>query len=767
VPALAIIAIAAVVAYYNSFSGPFVFDDNLWVTQNPNIRHLWPIWRLLVPSKAALFSGRPVINLTLAVNYALGGVNVWGYHAVNLAIHILAAWTLFGIMRRTLSLPRLREQFGSAAVPLALATAILWMTHPLQTESVTYIIQRTESLMGLFYLLVLYCVIRGATSERSKSWYVAAVASCLLGMATKEVMITAPLVVLLYDRTFLAGSFREAWRRRHGLYLALAATGSVVALLLISTDFYGGTTGFAVRNFTWWSYLLTQPGVIVHYLRLTFWPVGLCLDYGWAAPGSWDGVLLPGIVVAGLLALTIWAMVKRPEWGFLGVWFFVILVPTSSFVPVKDAAFEHRMYLSLASVAAGVVLGGYLIGQWVADRQRISRPALQAVSVCLLIYAGTALGILTFRRNVAYQSDVSIWEDTVTKAPANQRGHNNLGFYLARRGRFDEAITHCSAALAIDPNDAGAHNNLGIALVGCGRFDEATAHYRKALELQPDYADAHNNLGEALVKRGRVEDALPEYEKALELKPDNAEIHNNLGIALVGCGRFDEAMPHFQKAVELTPDFANAHSNLGAALARRAQCDEAIVHCDKALKIDPNLAQAHNNLGFALARRGRFDEAIAHCNKALEIDPNLAGAHGTLDLARSQREEILKALAGRRELLRSRPDDVTLLNETAWTLATNPNASIRNGTEAVELAQWAARISDEREPAILGTLAAAQAEAGRFSQAVKTARKAAELAARQNNRPLAESINVEISLYEAGTPFREMPQPAAAGSTQP
>ena len=201
-------------------------------------------------------------------------MNVWGYHAVNLAIHVLAAWTLFGVTRRTLLLPPLHYRFGLAATPLALAVAMLWTLHPLQTEAVTYVIQRTEALAGLFYLLVLYCVVRGAMSTRSIFWYIAATVSCLLGMATKEVMATAPLLVLLYDRTFLAGSFREALRRRFGLYLALAATWTVVPALLFSTGFYGGTAGFAVQKFTWWSYLLTQSGVIVHYLRLAFWPLG-------------------------------------------------------------------------------------------------------------------------------------------------------------------------------------------------------------------------------------------------------------------------------------------------------------------------------------------------------------------------------------------------------------------------------------------------------------------------------------------------------------
>ncbi len=248
-------------------------------------------------------------------------------------------------------------------------------------------------------------------------------------------------------------------------------------------------------------------------------------------------------------------------------------------------------------------------------------------------------------------------------------------------------VSDPALAAAIDPGDASAWNNVGAALARRGQIDEAIAHYQRALEINPDYADAHDGLGQALLSKGRV----------------------------------DEAITHFRKVVAVKPDFAEAHNNLGAALAKSEGVDEAMVEYQKALEIDPNFAQAHNNLGFVLARRGRLDEARVHFQKALELKPDYANARNNLGIAESQWEEIRRTLAGRRELLRAQPDDVALLNETAWTLATNPNASIRNGAEAIELAERTARLSDRREPAVLGTLAAAYAEAGRFPEAVETA----------------------------------------------
>ena len=316
------------------------------------------------PNHGETVTGRPLLNLSFAVNYAISGLNVWSYHAANLAIHVLAALLLFGILRRTFLLPRWAEFLSAAfAEPalrlgcLALAIALLWAIHPLQTESVTYIVQRAESLVGLFYLLTLYCFIRGATSGRGRSWYAAAVLACLLGMASKEVMVSAPLMVLLYDRAFLAGSFREAWRRRYGVYLALASTWLLLGWLVIVAGNRGGSAGFGAGVGSW-AYLCTQFGAIVHYLKLSVWPHPLLLDYG---PDTVPMTLeiLPDAILVVLLGLaTLVALWRWPKIGFLGAWFFAILAPTSSIVPVAtQVVAEHRMYLPLAAVVTAVTLG--------------------------------------------------------------------------------------------------------------------------------------------------------------------------------------------------------------------------------------------------------------------------------------------------------------------------------------------------------------------------------------------------------------------------
>jgi hypothetical protein len=293
-----LVVAAALWAYHNSFQGPFILDDAVAILKNPTIRHVWPIWEALSQPHQGTTAGRPIINLSLAVNYAFGNTRVWGYHALNLVIHILAGLTLFGVVRRTLLQPKLRGRFGAAANGLALTTAVLWTVHPLQTEAVTYISQRCESLMGLFYLLTLYGFIRGAESQRSVGWCTLSVAACLLGVASKEVMVTAPVMVLLYDRTFVGGNFRQAWIRHRCLYVGLASSWLLLGYLMADLHTHGVGYGTGI---TWWGYALTECRAVVQYLRLALWPHPLIFDYGEYEPTAHLAAVAPCALVLMIL----------------------------------------------------------------------------------------------------------------------------------------------------------------------------------------------------------------------------------------------------------------------------------------------------------------------------------------------------------------------------------------------------------------------------------------------------------------------------------
>lgn len=564
-----VLAAAALAAYANSFAGPFIFDDTEAILDNPTIRSVWPLSRSLAGPAQTSTGGRPTVNFSLAVNYALGGVNPKGYHLFNIAVHVLAAMALYGVVRRTLLSERLRARWSRSASGVAMGASLLWLLHPIQTGSVTYVIQRAESMMGLFYLLTLYAFIRGAEAGASGArgaWFGASAAACLLGMATKESMATAPLAVLIYDRVFVAKSWREGTEKRWGAHAALWAT---LALLfgLIAGGPRSGSAGFGLDAISPLDYARAQFGVILHYLRLALLPHPLVLDYYWQPVRSWGPALPPAFVVLGLLGAAVWALIRRPAIGFAAFSFFLILAPSSTIVPIADLAFEHRMYLPLAPLMALAVAGGAaILRRAIPDDSNRLMAGAAIVAAISVVYAG-----LTLRRNHDYRSEQSVWEDVIAKRPENPRGYHNLGVVLHLQKRHDLAVPLFQKAIALRPGYGEANYNLGNAYAEMGQLDAAISEFRKAIEINPKSWKALNNLGATLVRRGAPQEGILHIQKSIELNPNFPDAHNNLGSILGGAGRLEEAIREFSIAIQLKPDYAEAQGNLMKARQIQAQ----------------------------------------------------------------------------------------------------------------------------------------------------------------------------------------------------
>lgn len=685
------------------FVAPFTFDDVEAILENETIRQLWPIRDALRGPDETPVAGRPLVNLSLALNYAWGRYDPRGYHAFNLAIHLLSGCVLLGIVRRSLVLPQWPEYLRRLAWPLALVVALLWTVHPLQTEAVTYIVQRTELLMGLFYLLTLYAAIRGSQARYPAAWHAVAIGCCALGMLSKEVMVSAPLAVVLYDRALVYGSWREALARRWGLYAGLAATWGILLAMLLGQP-RSLSVGFHLKVSPL-EYLATQCYAIAHYLSLAIWPDPrrLVLDYGEQLVDS-PMLYLPGLaVLIGLAGLTLWGWFRQAWIGLLGACFFMLLAPSSSFVPiVTEVMAERRMYLPLAVVLIALVVGLTLAAHALRQRWTMRQPGRRAqttptagplpkfAAAALAVGLIVMLTIFSHERLEVYRTDLSLWADTVSKRPDNHRALSNLGRALKLDGQLAAAETAFRRAIAANPRYALAYFNLGVVLTEQQRLAEAAEAYSQAIALKPDYYNALNNLGALLIQLERLQaprelmqrwaassvssdssaggpgdgpgvdghdDAVLQFlERAVALMPQSAQAHNNLGVLLANRGRQEEALESLRAAMKLRPGDAEVIYNYGNTLASMGRFAEAMPFLQQALEIDPTHSNAHNTLAAAYTHAGDKELAERHIRQAIKHNPGNIEARLNLYLALKGRGEIDAAVEQLHEVLRRTPN---------------------------------------------------------------------------------------------------------------
>lgn len=606
--------------YANSLDAPLVFDG-LHITA-PKLTELtdWSLGGLIREGES-----RPLVFLTFAANYAWGGLEVRGYHAVNIAIHILGALALLGIVRRTLQLPGQELFDAKTSEVLALACAAIWLVHPLETQSVTYVYQRYESLAGLFYLLTVYAFVRSFFCGNTLWWQLGSVVACACGMACKETMVTAPLLVLWFDRVFVSRSWKTLFAERWKYYVALAGTWGVLAGVMLSHSDYSRAGVFRVEGLSPLEYAVNQSAVILHYVRLAVWPAGLCLDPAWPARSIGE-LWLPMAVMAVLVGVTLTLMWRRPRIGFLLGSFFLLLGPTSSVAPIVDLMFEHRMYLPLAPLVVLVVMGGHAALTALLRSLELPPGVRRVVLASPAVLAVTALSLVTVARNQDYASELSIWSDTVQKAPHNSRAQYNLGRLFAQAGELSKSGEAYRRSIELDPDKADAHNALGELLTREQRWPEAQAEFEKAVALQPSDADAQGNLANLLAMSGQLEEAYKRYELALAKKASDAGMHRNYANALAHSGEWAKAEEHLRAALELVPNDLQTMLALGALFADQGKRKEAHAQYQELLRLKPDFAAAHYNLGMLLITDGKLEDAYRELELALKYDPQLEPA---------------------------------------------------------------------------------------------------------------------------------------------
>ena len=630
-----------ILVYLNSLPNQFVFDDLGLVVNNLKIRNLTSIPAILGADGKAAY--RPLRTASYALDYSLFGLNPTGFRAVNIALHVLNGTLVFFLFRALLREPR-----------PALLAAILFVVHPIQTESVAYISGRRDLLFTLFYLAGFACYIRYRESDRLRYLLLAGL-SYLLSLLSKEMAISLPLLCIGYDvirsmpsadgKRFLTRwqaaleGIRTAVRRHTVLY----AIGTAVLLFMVwyyvyrvnpsqQRAMYGGGLGPT---------LLTSARIFVHYLKLLLFPITLNADYSFNAfPVSRSLADPRALVALAILGAAGWGFVRlltTARWAaFGGLWFFITLLPVSQIIPHHEMMAEHYLYLPSAGIflTAGVLL----------DRSLI-QPRRQVATVAAFVLVVALLGIRTVVRNRDWRDSETLWTKTARTAPGSARAHINVGELALRKGRSLQAGREFEEALRIQPNDAITLDNLGGLLLRHGLFDEAEQHLRQAIRIQPRHPKARINLGLLYLNRRQLDEAEREFRAALssESMPRGARatLTNNLGIVLAMKGRRQEAEQAFADAVHLAPEYADARGNLGKAYLEKGMVREGIAQLTEAVRLKGSDARFHYMLGQAYYQEGEKEFAAISLAKALRLRADFPEARGLLD-------RIIREKAGER-----------------------------------------------------------------------------------------------------------------------
>jgi tetratricopeptide (TPR) repeat protein len=726
-----LIVLLVVLAYLPALHGSFVWDDDSWTTNlsalfqdTSGLRSIW-----FQPT--ALQQYYPLSGTSFWLDYQFWKFWTTPYHVENVLWHALSALLFWRLLLRL-------------RVPGAWLAGALFALHPVMVESVAWITERKNVLSLVFYLGALLAYLRyaeGVTGGPPSSDSGAAsghYASRFTGhstLDTRHPLLFYGLAFVLFLGALLAKTTTFSlpaailligWWQRGQIrwwadvlptlpFFALALGLCAVTAWLEKNHVGAQGPDFAL---TFPQRCLVAGHAFWFYLGKLFWPANLCFVYPrWQPnPGSGWQWLQSATAIGALFAL--WLARGRLGRGPVTALFFFVgtLFPVLGFMNAYGMRYsfvwDHWVYLSALGIIA---LAAALVVQ---AAESIRKPAVVYGFAAIVL---PVLALLTWRQAGTYTDTETLWRDTLAKNPDCWMVHTDLGLLLKKQGRIEEAMEHYHKAIQINPNFFEALFNLGIILADKGRLDEAIENYRKAIQINPDFSVAFVELGNALAAQGKFDEAIENYYKAIQINPDFSEALNNLGIALAAQGRFDEAIENFRKAIQINPNFTEGLDNLGVALAAKGRFDEAIENYRKAIQVNSNRSETFFHLGTTLGQLGRNREAVAQYREALRLNPNLTGA----------------------------------LNNLAWVLAANPDARLRNGAEAVRLAERACELTHDGEPLFIGTLAAAYAEAGRFPEAVTTAEKAAQLATSAGLKKVAEKNQQLLELYRAGKAYHE------------
>ncbi len=614
---LAIIILLGIIIYSNSFNCSFHFDDLFRIVDNTSIRNLADVkaWWNFDPN-------RPIGIFTFALNYHFNQLDVRYWHLVNLVIHLINACLVWWLTFLIFSSPALKDNpIIRQKKVIAFFTALLFVSHPLATQSVTYIVQRLASMVTLFYLLSLALYVKARLSNKGNIvkflLFAGSLVSAVLALLTKENAFTLPFAIVLFEIFFLQTKKLSLNFKDYRIILLMAAFLSLIIIipLKFSLSIFkpipsGELNAYPITSF---NYLFTQFSVIVKYIQLLFLPINQNLDYDFPISNNFFGIrtLLSFLLLLSLIILAMFLFKRYRIFSFGIFWFFLTLSIESSFIPITDVIFEHRTYLPSFGFFLILSSGIYVL-LW-------NKYKYIAISILVIIIGSNSF--LTYERNKVWKDDLTLWSDVVSKSPNKARSILNLGVAYVNLGQWDKAIAEYSRIIEIDPKYRDAYYNRGVAYVNLGQWDKAIPDYSRTIELDPKNINAYSNRGNVYGNLGQWDKAIADYSKAVGIDPNYPLAWYNRGVIYGNLGQWDKAIADYSRAIGIDPKYTNAYYNRGTVYGNLGQWDKAIADYSIAIGIDPEYTNAYSNRGNVYGSLGKWDKAIDDYSKAIGIDP--------------------------------------------------------------------------------------------------------------------------------------------------
>jgi tetratricopeptide (TPR) repeat protein len=619
---LLIIAVAGFMIYSNIIKSEFHFDDLTSIIIQPKITTFKTFSNF---NYWITFYNRPVSDLTFAVNYHFGQFNVIGYHLVNILLHILNTWLVYLLILKLLSFRKfIDERITNNKYLVALFVALLFLVHPIQTQAVSYVVQRMTSLSALFYLTAVYLYILGRLEFvekqrkfRSLILLFLACFSGLLGVLSKQDAISFPAAFILVELFFIRNKSGKPCRKY------LITIFSILCLLVLAI-FISGHLPTETDAISRKDYLLTQFRVIVKYIQLVFLPLSQNVDYDFKISSAFWNIPVLGslLLILALIALSVVLYRNKRLVSFGILWFLLTMSVSSSIIPIRDVIFEHRIYLSLMGFSITVV---YILVFFLAEKRR--KLLLILLTLIILVYAGA-----TYKRNYIWKSEYALWKDVVTKSPGKARPWCNLGYVVLNMDSLDQAKRYFEKSLQIDPHYPLALNNLGHTLERKGDFQMALKYFLQAIEHAPNYTNALNNTGCTLIDLDRAMEAIYYFNRAIASNPSYERSYYNMSLAYIDLGDINKAVDYLLDYLKLKPYDIEALNNLGKCYFDRGDYVDALPVYQKALKRTPNDFVIINNMGNAYYKLGNPQKAIECYDRALKINPEYEPARLNLEV---------------------------------------------------------------------------------------------------------------------------------------